>query len=336
MEGEAHPTKLAIFNGNDIQHLTLETEDYELMFVRQGLEPEDSLVMVLGGSGDNFAYALANRGQAIRASVFRIPPFVLANTLGKDRDKEDDAIQLARLAIQSPSLFYQVTKRDMDVIWLRECLRARIDAMKARIACEQRLNQHMIGGIFCSPDGQYPEGKIEQHFDSLKANDTIYQALLKEEKARERELTKACEILEIYRKIFKPVEGCGPMIASRLIGAIIDIRRFETEAKLRAFCGVHLRDGQFPRRRNNQIANWHNDCRQALFLLGDQFNRRPGSVWGQKLLAAKEKYRSTHPEVVVENGKKRYTPGHIHRMATWYTLGKFAEWLFGEWWKLAE
>ncbi len=42
-----------------------------------------------------------------------------------------------------------------------------------------------------------------------------------------------------------------------------------------------------------------------------------------------------HPEVVeTEAGKKRYTKGHIHKMAVQRTLTKFVEWLWREWWKL--
>jgi hypothetical protein len=33
-------------------------------------------------------------------------------------------------------------------------------------------------------------------------------------------------------------------------------------------------------------------------------------------------------------GTLRYTNGHIHKMATWYTIGKFVESLFRDWWKL--
>jgi len=335
-EGDASPTQLCIYYENEKVVSLLKTEDDELDFIRNGLQEGDRVGMMLGGSGDNFAFALARHGQDIGASIFRVPAFVVVNLFGKDRDKNDDAERIANLLAQRPDLFYQVLERDLDVIWLRECLRARIDAMKARIACEQRLGQHLTGTIFCSPEGYYPEGAIEKQFDELKANDVIYLALLKEETKRERELIKACEALDLYQQLFAPIEGCGPMIASRIIGAVVDIRRFETKPQFRAFCGVHVQNGRFPRRRTNEVANWSGDCRQALYLLGEQFNRRPGSEWGQKLLAAKGKYRAAHPEVITENGKKHYTPGHIHKMATWYTLGKFAEWLFGAWWKLAE
>lgn len=336
----------------------------------EGLKQGDKVAMILGGSGDNLAFALTRRGQEIGSSVHRIPPFAFKGV--REKASDEDAQILANMLSQSPSSFYEVGPRDMSLIWLRECLRSRVDAMKARIACDQRLRQHMIGAIFCSPEGKFPEGDIEKQFDKTKASDKISLALSSEEGKRERELVKACEALDIYTELFKPVVGLGPMIASRIISAVIDIRRFETKAKLRAFCGVHLLgDGRFPRRRNNEIANWNGDCRQALFLLGDQFNRRPESLWGKKLLWAKTKYRTSHPYPVLvtkegqhyelregeftksggtytvtvhDNGETRqvgglkgtlrYTNGHIHKMATWYTLGKFVEALFRDWWKL--
>jgi len=347
-EGEARPTQVCILENGKTTNLELETETNELDFVLgrflvksgkketfEGLQPGDKVAMMLGGSGDNLAFALARRGQEFGSTVNRIPPSDFKRKTGREKASDEDAGLLATTLSHSPASFYEVGPRDLSLIWLRECLRSRVDAMKARIACEQRLRQHLIGAIFCSPEGKFPEGGIEKQFDIAKANDKIFLALSLEEGRRERELVKACEALDIYTELFKPVVGLGPMIASRIIGAVIDIRRFETKAKLRAFCGAHLlKDGRFPRRRNNELANWNGDCRQALFLLGDQFNRRPGSVWGQKLLWAKTKYRTTHPEVLVINGKKRYTNGHIHKMATWYTIGKFVEALFRDWWKL--
>ncbi|MFA6405615.1 MAG: transposase [Candidatus Paceibacterota bacterium] len=379
-EGEARPTQVTILENGKTTTLDLETETDELNFVLgifpaktgktetlEGLQSDDKIAMILGGSGDNLAFALARRGQEIGATVHRIPPAVFKTVREKAGDK--DAEFLAMELEKSPATFYQVGPRDLSLIWIRECLRSRVDAMKARIACEQRLRQHMIGAVFCSPEGKFPEGGIEKKFDDLKANDQIFKAVVAEEGKRERELIKACEGLDVYTELFKPVVGLGPMIASRIIGAVIDIRRFETKAKLRAFCGVHLLgDGRFPRRRNNEVANWSKDCRQALYLLGDQFNRRPDSVWGKKLLEAKVKYRASHPyPVLVTNdqgnfelhegffkknsngtynvigrggsheglkGTIRYTNGHIHKMATWYTLGKFVELLFRDWWKL--
>jgi len=118
-------------------------------------------------------------------------------------------------------------------------------------------------------------------------------------------------------------------------------------AKVKHQCGVHIAsDGSFPRRRAGQVANWSPQARQALYLLCDQFNRRPDSEWGQKLLAQKAKYRQTHPEPVevekevTQNGKKvkktvkLYTDGHIHKMALKWCATKFVEWMSREWLRL--
>jgi hypothetical protein len=35
-----------------------------------------------------------------------------------------------------------------------------------------------------------------------------------------------------------------------------------------------------------------------------------------------------------EEGKKRYTDGHIHKMALWRTATQFVRWLFRQWWAL--
>ncbi|MBI4135120.1 transposase [Candidatus Uhrbacteria bacterium] len=301
-----------------------------------GLQAGDVVAMTLGGSGDILAYALSRRAGEIGAKVLRIPPFVLKDH--RAADKEEDATNLAKLVGTRPELFYETGLRDRALITVVESMRARTDAMKARIACEQRLRQHLIGQVFCEPEGLYPEGGIEKAFEEAKASDKILAALTAEEQARESAVVKALEALDIYRELFVPVAGCGPMIAARLISAVLDIRRFGSKAKLKAFCGTHLtsdEDGaeqRFARRRHGQVANWSGPARQALYLLGEQFNRRPDSEWGQVLLRYKRQFRASHPEPVTVGGKKRYTDGHIHRMGLWRTRTKFVERLWSRWW----
>lgn len=295
-----------------------------------GLKTGDSVVSILGGSGREMIFALSRKADQIGAKVLGMSSGLL-NRL-REGEKEKDAENVAKVFVKQPNLFHEVTIKDRDLILLRERLDARVDAMKARIACEQRLTQRMIGNIFCNKEGLYPEGELEELFDKEKSNDSIFQSLLSEEKSREKELTVCVSGMDIYKNIFEPIEGCGPMIASRIIASIGDIKRFERNvAKFKAYCGVHLRDGKFARRRNNEVANWSNEIRQAMYLLGEQFNRRPNSVWGIKFREIKGKFRVIHPEAVEENGKKKYTLIHIHKMAKWRTLTKFTEWLFKEW-----
>lgn len=366
-EGEARPTEVAIFEnaGGSAKTYKLENELDELDFVfsrfpcsyreevegedlskilsrhkkdrklsipssYEGLKAGDTVVSMLGGSGRKMIFALSRKAEQIGAKVFWVSSGILNKF--REGDKEKDAENVAHLFIKNPELFHEVMVKDRELILLREKLNARLDAMKARIACEQRLLQRMIGNIFCGKEGLYPEGEMEELFDEEKANDSIFQSLLSEEMAREKELTACVSATDVYKNIFEPIEGCGPMIASRIIASIGDIRRFEgSVTKFKAYCGVHLRGGNFARRRNNEAANWSNEIRQAMYLLGEQFNRRPNSVWGIKFCEYKEKMRAAHPETIGENGKKKYTPIHIHRMAKWRTLTKFAEKLFKEW-----
>lgn len=328
IEARTTPTHLKRVQGQITQIAVKVPVSYD------GLQKGDTVAMLLGGSGDYLAYALSRQAETVEARVLRIPSFAFKHLTVPG----EELLSLAKLAKDQTGLFTVMTAADRPVILIRELYRARTEAMKARIGCEQRLRQLFIGKTFCTPEGKFPEGSIEKAFDEVKANDELLRNLEAEETKRERELTKALETLPAYRQVFKPIEGCGPMLSARLIAAVGDIRRFETMHKFVRFCGVHvLDDGSFARRRSGQVANWHPDARQALYLLADQFVKRKDSVWGKKLREVKAAMRAKHPEPVeVGNGSnekkvKRYTDGHIHKMAIWRTLTIFARQLWRDW-----
>lgn len=127
--------------------------------------------------------------------------------------------------------------------------------------------------------------------------------------------------------------------------------RERSKAKLRHHCGVHVRHGgkyadvppdkAFPRTRRGEVCNWNRMARQRLYLLvADQFNKRPGTEWGDRLRAIKVKRREIHPEPVkVEVGERtvlRHTDGHVHKSSIWRCASKFVDWLYDEWMKLEE
>lgn len=300
-----------------------------------GTRNGDILLMPLGGSGDALAYALSRHGQAIGARVYRVPPKVLKTARDtRSWSKDQDPELLIALYRESPDEFHLVGPRERTQIEVRERYFLRQDALKARIACEQRLRARTIGRVFMSEDGGWPEGTVQDEFDAVKANDAVFQGLSREEDARTKELYRLIEGLPVYQQLFEPITGVGPRIAAPIIAAVPDILLFETKHKLKAFLGVHvLSDGRFPRRRSGELANWNAEARQALYLLGDQFNRRPESEWGKKLIENKRRYRERHPETEIA-GKKRYTNAHVHRTATWRTLTQFVEQLWGAWTKL--
>ncbi len=308
-----------------------------------GFRAGDAVYTALGGSGDRLALAITALAQRAGAgSVYRIPPPALAALRGVC-SKESDAQTLVRLGRDRPDLFYRMRPIDREVVLIRERLRELVAAMKDRIACEQRMHQLFIGKVFCNPLDLTEAGYLEWEYEARKATDTVYRDLTARERACERSLVEALEASQVYRDVFEPVEGCGPRIAARLIAAIQDMRRFRYcggrqvgMPKLRAFCGVHVLEGRFPRKRHGEVANWSKDARQALYLFADRCNKRPGSVWGQKLREYKAAYRATHPEPLVgEDGKKRYTDAHIHKMASWKTAAKFVDYVYRTWMPIA-
>lgn len=413
---------------------------YKVPATFDGLRADDTIVMLMGGSGDRFAFALARNGEPISAKVMRVPAFNLSDD-GNETDGHH--VRLVDLFVSTPQAFHKVSRRDMKVMIARELYIQRMDAMKARIGCEQRLRQRSIGTIFFSDEGGYPEGRVEDAFDAAKANDSVLTGLVAEEKRRNALLEKAITDLDVYQEIFADITGCGVSIASGLVAGIGNVSRFlrsdemaelienrrkiqQLDAKsgrniyakrvpdvegenhfirtshirqlmladgkideavmlaetlrmmqrnsdirrkganrFKKFCGVHLINGWalctdcghtfdtdkhamsggcpkcnssnvtaksiFPRRRTGMVANWHPAVRQALYLLGDQFNRRPDSVWGKRLRAIKAELQKTHPEPVIYGKVKRFTPIHLHKTAIWRTLTRFAETLFNQW-----
>lgn len=309
-----------------------------------GLAAGDTVVMCLGGSGDRLAYAMARHGQNIGAKVFRVNPRDLKESRG-DGDKDSDHVLLVKMYRECPELFKEATPADLELIRIRILFDQRMDAMKARIECEQRLGQRLIGGIFLNEEGRYPEGAVEDILLQSKANDVILAALLREEQARNRDLEKAVAGHHVFDAVLGPITGCGIRIAAPIIAFVGDIRRFETVGAFKQYCGVAPNaKGEFQRKRRDVPMSWRPEIRQALFLLADQFNRRPESEWGAKFVAEKERLRLMHPEVleveeyytdkkgVSKTRKvKKYTPGHIHNMARWHVLGKFAEDVYHKW-----
>ncbi len=276
-----------------------------------GIQHGDTLAMTLGGSGDYFAYALSRKLEEMGGAVIRIPPFKLKEHRG-DASKDDDAQLLATLA-SGPhwNEFYETQTRDRKIISLRNAYQYWMDTMKARMACEQRLARRTIGDLFCTEAGKFPEGSLIKEAEARKATDKILVPLLAEENEALKKLETSVEDLDVWQGVFNEIPGVGPRIAARLINAIIDIRRFKTAPQLVKFLGVHvLADGRFPRRRNGELANWHPDGRQALYLLGDQFVRQSDKTeWGRYLIARKAALRVKHPvEVVKARTARRSTP----------------------------
>ena len=194
-----------------------------------GLKEGDVVTMILGGSGDNFAFALSRKAEDVGATVQRCTGKTLNDRrkeLGLE-NKTEDARLLAELGRDEPKLMFDCRVRDRRYIAVRELWFLLEKAMGYRIACEVQLHQRLTGERFRQLDGLYPEGSIEDAFNARKASDKILLALVAREKEIENELLKEIQQTSAWPMLqTEEYKGCGPRIAARIFASVIDICRF--------------------------------------------------------------------------------------------------------------
>jgi len=323
----------------------------------EGLKEGDTVLMQMGGSGDRFAYALSRRGKDIGSTLFRITPYKCAS-FRRDKNSLKDHLLLIDIFELMPKFFYEVGPRERRYIRVSASFRTYLLTQRDRISCQLRVYDQHRGEVFLSEQGYYPEGNVEEEYVSILRDDPGYAALLGREKDAEQKMRQAVRELEVWDVILKKIPGVGERIAAGIIGPTRDVLRFieepdltgaQTQAEIRKrkrkakersmnnfvkFCGLHVNaKGGLPRRRRNagEDEQYGDNPRQSFYLLGDQFVRRPDSYWGQRLREIKVRLRQKHPEIVVVNGKKRYTDRHIHKMAIWRVLTLFCRKFFRHW-----
>ncbi len=74
-----------------------------------------------------------------------------------------------------------------------------------------------------------------------------------------------------YNTWLKHVKGLGPLLSASLMSGLGSPERFNTVGQLWAYCGEHVVDGEAPRRKKGQRANWNGSLRMTLFKVSSSF-----------------------------------------------------------------
>jgi len=135
---------------------------------------------------------------------------------------------------------------------------------------------------------QIPRERVADLFEKvterLMAEDVTVSTIAVSMRETKSRLEKTLATMPVYRKVFEPIPGVGPLIAARLIANIGDIRRFRSDAALKAFAGYHnFEDGTRARRRAGVVSNWSPELKQAVYLWCDQTLKRKDSPWRARL-----------------------------------------------------
>jgi len=156
----------------------------------------------------------------------------------------------------------------------------------------------------------------------------------------------------IYNAWLKHVKGIGPILSAAIITRIGSVDRFDTISALWAYGGLDVRDGQAPKRRKGEKANWDSELKTLIaYKVPSQFIKATSSFGRQLYDQYKRFYEATHddkcpvwshPDAKVNragtkatvNGKGCSRKGHVHNMTTRKVGKVFLSCLWLAWRKL--
>ncbi len=142
------------------------------------------------------------------------------------------------------------------------------------------LDKYLAGSLIPRNDVRKLFGII---IDAM-TEDAVMSPFLVSMKETVKEIKARLAEDKIHEAVFAPLPGCGPLIAARIMASIVDIRRFESAADLKAYAGYHhFEDGSRARRRAGKVSNWNAELKQAVYLWTQQTIKLTSSPWRAKL-----------------------------------------------------
>ena len=121
-------------------------------------------------------------------------------------------------------------------------------ALSNRIGAYERLGLPVTYARQALKDIEETEAKLKGYIVAMLKHDPFYNAWLKH------------------------VKGIGPLLSASLMADLGSPERFNTVGQLWAYCGEHVNgDGEAPRRKRGEKANWNSNLRMTLFKVSGSF-----------------------------------------------------------------
>jgi len=198
------------------------------------------------------------------------------------------------------------------------------DVQKTRIAAQHRIRKAGEHGL--------SEASVELLMD------WVNERMEKQETELKAMVLKQINDEPLWKEWLEGVKGVGPCIAGGLMAWVGDCSRFDTISKLWAYCGMHVVDGEAPRRKRGERANWNGTLRTLCWKAGQSFVR-VGEGYRDLYLQEKARLRLLHAEPIpfdpprlkkLKPGEEapageimRFSDGHIDAMARRHTAKIF-------------
>lgn len=153
----------------------------------------------------------------------------------------------------------------------------------------------------------------------------VHTELLRLEKETMRSMEKMLKEEPIYQLYLSKVKGVGPSIGAALISEIGDPGRFPTVSSLWSYCGLQVTNGEAPKRRKGQKANWNQKLKMFLAgRLADSFIKLRPCHTGRKLY---DQYKRFY----VERDGDKLSKGHVNNRARRKLVKVFVACLWSAW-----
>jgi len=129
------------------------------------------------------------------------------------------------------------------------------------------------------------------------------------------------------RKWIEEQRGIGLPGFARLLGITGPLDNFQNVAKLWHYLGLHVENGEAPRRQKGVKLSYSPSGRTLCYLIGESIVKSGSGHWKETYDNKKSYYDQSHPE---------WTPLHKHRAAMRYAVKELIKHMWVEWHRLSK
>ncbi len=278
---------------------SLNTPRERLQFLRETVKSGDRVYLLSGGISREVATFLAKRG--IEVAI------VPASKIGK----RTTSLQIAKKAREEPEAFNIWHPEETSILELRSLLKKWQEMVEERKAVGNRLTSAFYAQVLQNPEEYFEKtaSDLSRLAKSFRDKNPLYAMLCSQEQETKRVLVQLVTEMPLYQEVFSLIEGCGPLIAARIIAYTRRIDRFPNAAAYATYCGFGLRidpNGEVhrQRRRKGESSGRHEGLYYTIryLLIEQQFRRFKRGKWAEFLqqrilheMEKKEKGLSTNP-----------------------------------------
>jgi len=304
------------------EKFTLKSLEERLRFIDQ-LKAGDMLYLVAGGLSGEVAKMASRKGVLVA---------LIAGAKVKETRKKGESVAsvLKRLSEEKSNQFNVWFPEEAEVLELTLCFQEWQDLMEERKATANRIRQIFYEEVLRNPE-DYKKLRVEELQEMAKEkikSDAHYRWLSFQEKKAKKELIETITKMKLYRRVFKNFDGCGSLIAARMIVYIRNIKRFPTWEKLATYCGFGLKEERKQRKTRGKSLGYHPQLKSTILQLWIKGQlllwRRERTELSRLLLARIEKEKADKEAGI----KKRGTP--VGR-AIWWVGRRLVRRIYYKW-----